>query len=252
MTFGTRRAGALALLLAAIGGTAQAQQVTGAAPDTTGQATVAPGAHRGAFELYGGLGNQSPQLGILGEAPGMSFGIVALRRTAALGAPPAPGQLPRWEWTVDLVPLARTSPPLVSLRGTGRPCPTARLCVEPPDPRPSGVHFPSGSAYGVGITPVGVTRRFRRGSMASPFVGVNGGALYFDRHAPTTKSSRFNFTASAELGLRIGEVDEPGLTIAYRFHHISNAGTAGENPGLASHLITLGVHRPRRAGNRRG
>lgn len=251
MTFGTRRAGALALLLALGGGAAHGQQAGGAEGGAGGTA-VPDGTHRGAFELFGGIGNQSPQLGILGETPGMSFGILALRRTRALGAPPPAGQLPKWEWTVDLVPLARTSPPLVSLRGTGRPCPTARLCVEPPDPRPSGVHFPAGSAYGVGITPIGVTRRFRRGSMASPFVGVNGGALYFDRHAPTTKSSRFNFTASAELGLRVGELDEAGLTIAYRFHHISNAGTAGENPGLASHVITLGVHRPRRAGKRRG
>lgn len=199
----------------------------------------------GAFEMWAGGANNSPQLGILGEAPGMRFGVVAFRWSSALRPPVADGALPSLEWTMDFVPMARMSPPLRSLRGTGQPCTTASLCVAPPDPRDRETWFPTGSPYGVGIAPVGVVKRFRTASRLSPFLAVTGGALLFDQRVPTTQASQFNFTASAEAGLRFGPPTERGITLTYRFHHISNAGTAGENPGLASHLITVGVHRPR-------
>ncbi len=200
----------------------------------------------GAFEVWGGLARNSPQWGLLGETPDMRLGLVALRWTRPLGDAPHAGQLPALELTFDIVPLARISPSLVSLRGTGQPCLTAALCVLRPVQTGGSALFPPGSPFGFGITPIGFTRRFARASQVSPFIGANGGVLWFDRAAPTTKAARFNFTASAEVGLRFGPVDEAGLTLSYRFHHISNAGTAGENPGLASHLISIGIHRPRR------
>jgi hypothetical protein len=176
----------------------------------------------------------------------MRFGLLTLRWSRELGRRAAADELPALEWNVDLVPLARLSPSLVSLRGTGAPCRTAALCVLAPPPSDANGLFPPGAPFGFGFAPVGFTRRFNRRGPVSPFVGVNGGALFFDERVPTTKASRFNFTASAELGLRFGPPGESGITVAYRFHHISNAGTAGENPGLASHLITVGVQRPRR------
>lgn len=245
----------LALALAAVGPSPLAAQApaesttaSGAGNEGTPTASTPSGrrAHRGGLEAWGGISHRSPQWGVLGETPGMSFGLIALRHSRVAGAAPAPGELPTWEWTVDLIPLALMSPPLISLRGTGVPCVNAVLCVEVP-PGATGERFPPGSAYGFGIAPLGVVRRFARERLVSPFVAVTGGALIFDRHAPTTKAARFNFTASAELGLRLGPPDESAFTLSYRFHHISNAGTAGENPGLASHLITLGLHRPLRA-----
>lgn len=199
----------------------------------------------GGWEVWGGFGARSPQWGILGETPDMRFGQLALRWTRALGESVRADELPRLEWSVDIVPLAMLSTPLVSLRGTGVPCHRAALCVLPHGEEEEGEAFPPGSPYGVGITPLGLTRRFNRAAKVSPWLGINGGALYFSDRVPTTKAARFNFTASAEFGLRFGRPAEQGLTIAYRFHHISNASTAGENPGVASHLITVGLHRPR-------
>lgn len=219
---------------------APAQQDTRSPRQPPTQAT------RGAFEIWGGLASNSPQWGLLGETPDMRLGLVALRWTRPLGAAAPNGQLPALELTFDLVPIARLSPSLISLRGTGQPCLTAALCVLRPVESGGSSLFPPGSPFGFGITPVGLTRRFARTSHVSPFVGVNGGVLWFDRAAPTTKAARLNFTASAELGVRFGPVDEAGLTLSYRFHHLSNAGTAGENPGLASHLLVIGIHRPRR------
>lgn len=199
----------------------------------------------GAFELWAGLSNESPQWGILGETPGMRFGMLALRWTRALGAPVEANVLPATEWTVDLIPLARMSPPLTSLTGSGLSCPRASLCVAPQDPADQQGYFPPGSPLAVGIAPLGVTRRFFRMSRASPFVGVNGGMLVFTERVPTSRASRANFTASAEIGVRFGPPAEPAITLSYRFHHISNAGVVTENPGLASHLIAVGLHRPR-------
>lgn len=202
------------------------------------------------FELWGGVATASPQWGLLGETPGMSLGLIALRWSRPLGDIASTATAGRWEWHADLVPVARMSAPLVSLRGTGFPCTTATLCVLAPDPAVRADWFPPGSPWGVGFAPLGITRRFASRGRVAPFLGVTGGALLFSERVPTTKAARFNFTASAEAGVRLGPPGEPGLTVAYRFHHLSNAGTAGENPGLASHLITVGVHRPRRSPER--
>lgn len=209
------------------------------------QAEPAPLRQVGALEAWAGLSNDSPQWGILGETPGMRFGMVTLRWTRALGTPVDANTLPMTEWTVDLIPLARMSPPLTSLDGTGLSCARASLCVAPQDPADAQGYFPPGSPLAFGFAPLGVTRRFRRTSRASPFVGVNGGMLFFGERVPTSRAARVNFTASAEVGVRFGPPAEPSITLSYRFHHISNAGTVEENPGLASHLIAVGLHRPR-------
>jgi hypothetical protein len=211
------------------------------APLPAQSAGVAPS---GAFEVWGGLGSHSPQWGLLGDAPAMNLGLIAVRWSHALGAHRPAGQLPALEFNVDVIPYARMSPPLVSLRGTGQPCRTASLCVLRPPSGQTGF-FPEGSPAGFGLNAFGLTRRFFRDRRISPFVGATAGGLWFDQHVPTTRSSQFNFTASTELGLRVGPVDEPSFTFTYRFHHLSNGGTAGENPGLASHLFTVGIHRPR-------
>jgi len=230
--------GALALLVAVAPTRANSQRRT---------ERPAPGVERsllGGLELWGGLSGRSQQWGVLGETPDMSIGILALRWSRAIGARPADGELSKYEWTVDLIPLARLSPSLVSLRGSNVPC-NASLCVVRPDPSAGADRFPPGSPVGLGITPLGLTRRFGRASRVSPFVGVAGGFLWFDERVPTTQASAFNFTASAELGLRLGPPRGAGVTVAYRFHHLSNAGMVGENPGVASHVITVGIHRPR-------
>lgn len=197
------------------------------------------------FELWGGIATGSPSWGVFGEAPGMNFGVLGLRFARAFGAPAhdaasgAPGGVPArvTEWHFDLVPLAMLSTPYRSLRGTGVTCPRRALCVAPLSE--DEALFPSGSAYGFGVNPFGITTRFRNDRMLSPSLGMTVGGILFDRQVPTSGASEANFTAAIEAGLRIGTPGERGVAIAYRFHHISNGGTASENPGVASHLFTL-------------
>ena len=166
--------------------------------------------HPRTVELWGGLASNSPRWGLLGASPQMNLGVVAVRFAQVVGAP----------------------------------CPNADLCVFPQTDQ-SGQRFPNGSALGFGINAAGLTARFRPDRNVSPTVGFAVGALYFDRSVPTTRATRFNFTASGEAGLRIGPPDGRGVTVTYRFHHLSNAGTSEENPGVASHLVTLGFRFPR-------
>jgi hypothetical protein len=175
----------------------------------------------------------------------MNFGVLGLRFARELSArvrspgstamPAVPSRIT--EWHFDLVPLAVLSTPYRSLRGTGVPCPRRALCVAPLTD--DAALFPSGSAYGLGANPLGITTRFRNDRRLSPSIGMTVGGILFDRQVPTTGASKANFTAAIEAGLRIGTSEERGVALAYRFHHISNGGTAAENPGVASHLITL-------------
>ncbi|MDH5234756.1 MAG: acyloxyacyl hydrolase [Gemmatimonadota bacterium] len=195
--------------------------------------------HRG-LEVWGGLASNSPRWGLLGASPEMNLGILAVRISHPLGWHANAAEGARFEYTFDLVPVALLSRPYTSARGLGVPCPGADLCVLPQDD--GGRLFPSGSAYGFGFNPAGITARFRRARTVAPTVGMAVGALFFDRRVPTTRATRFNFTASGEAGLRIGGPDRPAVTLTYRFHHLSNAGTSRENPGVASHLLTVGFH----------
>lgn len=193
-------------------------------------------------EVWGGIANGSPRWGVLGQVPGMNFGVMGVRVVRPLGDP-SPQATRVTAFTIDLIPLAMTSPPYRSLRGTGVPCAKGRLCVAPQLLEIQG--FPAGSAYGFGLSPVGLTTRWRARSSASPWVGASAGALYFDRRIPTSQGARFNFTAALEAGVRFGAPGTRGIGIFYRLHHISNASTARENPGLASHVFGIGIHDPR-------
>lgn len=216
---------------------------TAAFPLVAQQSADTAAAERGArraVEVWGGLASNSPRWGLLGASPEMNFGLLAVRFVRPVGPPPRRAGAPTFEFMVDLIPVAMLSTPYRSARGTGLSCPNASLCVLPQTDS-SGRLFPSGSSFGLGFNPAGLTARFRGDRTVSPSVGVVVGGLLFDRAVPTTRATRFNFTASAEFGVRIGPPDRQGITLMYRFHHLSNAGTSPENPGVASHLFTAGL-----------
>jgi hypothetical protein len=136
------------------------------------------------------------------------------------------------------VPAAVFSPPLPTAEGTRS---TSARCVDRQcELTPFQRTFPPGSAFGAGVSPIGLTWLFRRESRVRPTLATTGGLLWTDREIPTTAATRFNFTATVEAGLRtaIGRTYE--LTTTYRFHHLSNAGFA-ENIALASQLFSVGL-----------
>jgi hypothetical protein len=102
------------------------------------------------------------------------------------------------------------------------------------------------SVAGAGISPIGLQFYTLPVGAARFFAGGSAGGIWFAREMPVAYARRFNFAlqagAGAELVSRGGHV----LVIGYKFHHLSNAGTAPANPGLDGHVFYLGAMRRRR------
>jgi len=194
-------------------------------------------------EYWGGLARNSPRWGVLGDSPSMDLALFGIRFERTAGGLKFVGSTTSTTWHFDLIPVALISIPY--LRGD-------RDCEEgfPCDVRPrTGVPpFSSGAVLGMGINPIGLTKRYRQRSVISPSVGVTAGALLFDRKVPTMRSNAFNFTVAAEIGLRIARPEQTGVALTYRLHHLSNGGLGRENPAVMSHLVTIGLVSPVRRG----
>jgi len=73
-----------------------------------------------------------------------------------------------------------------------------------------------------------------------PYVFAGGGILYVDLGLPTM-GSRLNFSYQGGTGLQYFIRKNTAVSLEYRYHHISNAGTATPNEPLNSSKILLGL-----------
>jgi lipid A 3-O-deacylase len=74
----------------------------------------------------------------------------------------------------------------------------------------------------------------------APYVFAGGGVLYVDLGLPTM-GSRLDFSYQGGTGVQYFIRKDVALSLEYRYHHISNAGTATPNEPLNSSKILLGV-----------
>jgi hypothetical protein len=154
------------------------------------------------------------------EAEDRKFFIAALRYGRTLAA----NNSLALQYTIDAVPVAVATGVIVS-RTTS----------------PTGVDtFRRETAYGAGITPIGLQLDFANGSKIHPFVHVNGGLLYFNKEVPIEDSGHFAFVGEAGGGVRIFTSKRRAVSIGVRFHHISNGDTSGSNRGLNQFVIYAG------------
>jgi hypothetical protein len=73
-----------------------------------------------------------------------------------------------------------------------------------------------------------------------PYVFAGGGVLYVDLGLPTM-GSRLDFTYGGGTGLQYLFRKDMAVSAEYRYHHISNAGTAEPNEPLNSSKILFGI-----------
>lgn len=73
-----------------------------------------------------------------------------------------------------------------------------------------------------------------------PYVEVAGGVLVSDRPVPG-ETTRVNFTAHVEAGVRLAVSERYGIVVGYRIEHASNGGRIRRNPGLNSHGPVVGL-----------
>jgi hypothetical protein len=154
------------------------------------------------------------------EAEDRKFFIAALRYGSTLAA----NDSLALQYTIDAVPVAVATGVIVS-RTTS----------------PTGVDtFRRETAYGAGLTPIGLQLDFANGAKVHPFVHVNGGFLYFNKEVPIEDSGHFAFVGEAGGGVRIFTSERRAVNIGVRFHHISNGDTSGSNRGLNQFVIYAG------------
>jgi hypothetical protein len=154
------------------------------------------------------------------EAEDRKFFIAGLRYGRTLAA----NNSLALQYTIDAVPIAIATGTIVS-RTTSA----------------SGVDtFQRETAYGAGITPLGLQLDFANGSKVHPFAHVNGGFLYFNKSMPIEDSGQFQFVGEAGGGVRIFTSERRAVNIGVKFHHISNGDRHGSNRGLNNFVIYAG------------
>lgn len=100
--------------------------------------------------------------------------------------------------------------------------------------------FQRETAYGAGLTPIGLQVDFANGSKVHPFAHINGGFLYFNKSMPIEDSGQFQFVGEFGGGVRIFTSERRAVNIGVRFHHISNGDRHGSNRGLNNFVIYAG------------
>ena len=164
-----------------------------------------------ATTIFGGLRDD--------EADDRKFVIAAFRYGRTLAA----NDSLALQYTLDAVPLALATGTIVS-----------RTTV-------AGVTtFNRETAYGAGVTPLGLQLDFANGRKVHPFVHLNGGLRYFNKDVPIEDSGQFAFVGEAGGGVRIFTSERRAVNIGVRFHHISNGDTSGSNRGLNQFVIYAG------------
>lgn len=96
----------------------------------------------------------------------------------------------------------------------------------------------NGTAYGLGLTPVGLKWNFATPRRVVPYVELEGGLLFSNTKVPPG-TSKVNFTPSGAFGLHFPR-SKFNWSAEVRFMHISNAGLATPNPGINTIQVRLG------------
>lgn len=164
-----------------------------------------------ATTIFGGLRDD--------EADERKFFIAAFRYGRTLAA----NDSLALQYTLDAIPVALATGTIVSRTTTG------------------GVTtFQRETAYGGGVTPLGLQLDFANGAKVHPFVHVNGGLLWFNKSVPIEDAGKLALVGEAGGGIRIFTSERRAVNIGVRFHHISNGDRHGANRGLNNFVIYAG------------
>lgn len=226
-----------------------------AAPDTNGDATTAAAFNRPALTVptasvlnsnasaqddspyrlkrgdneYGGWGgiafNATTIFGGLrdDEADDRKFVIAAFRYGRTLAA----NKDFALQYTLDAIPLAVA---------TGNIAETTTVVT----PTGTVTTHRRETAYGAGLTPLGLQLDFANSSKVHPFVHIGGGFLVFNKAVPLPDAGQFAYVGEGSAGLRVFTSDRRAWSFGVRLHHISNGDSSGSNRGLNQFIFFAG------------
>lgn len=92
---------------------------------------------------------------------------------------------------------------------------------------------------GEAISPVGFQWNFLPRNKLQPFFIGHGGYIYSTQPIPVQFAGSFNFTFDLGAGFELYRSKTRSIRAEYRFHHISNHGTANQNPGIDNGLFQV-------------
>ena len=92
-----------------------------------------------------------------------------------------------------------------------------------------------------GVMGIGARYHFFDNRSWTPYALLSAGLGWTSLDIPEIDRV-FNFQVAYGGGVRQITRQGPGLLVEFRNHHISNAGTAGENIGINSAMVVAGVH----------
>ena len=95
---------------------------------------------------------------------------------------------------------------------------------------------------GFGFSPIGfgIKKQVRQNFGLS--LSTAGGFMLIDERFPTDKGRRLNYTFELSPKIYLEIHPSFSLYVEYKFHHISNAQTGSENPGIDSNFILFSTH----------
>lgn len=174
------------------------------------------------FGFWGGLGFKATT--IFGglhedEARDRRFFIAAFRYGRTLTA----NKHVALQYTLDAIPVAVATGDIVQSTTVG-----------------TVTTFRRETAYGAGVTPLGLQLDFANRSHIKPFMHINGGLLVFNKSVPLPDAGKFAYVGEAGGGLRIFTSERRAVSLGVRFHHISNGDRQGANRGMNQFLIYAG------------
>lgn len=92
---------------------------------------------------------------------------------------------------------------------------------------------------GEAISPIGMQWNFLPRRRTQMIVDGHGGYMYSTKEIPITGAGSFNFTFDIGAGFEIYRSKASSIRTEYRYHHISNHGTAFANPGIDNGLLQI-------------
>jgi len=89
------------------------------------------------------------------------------------------------------------------------------------------------------MSPVGMQWNFMPMRKIQLLVDGHGGYMYSSQAIPIDNAGSFNFTFDIGAGFEVFRSKTKSIRAEYRYHHISNHGTADLNPGIDNGLFQV-------------
>jgi hypothetical protein len=100
-----------------------------------------------------------------------------------------------------------------------------------------------GPVAGFGISPLGVEAQARLGRRWRGYGAGDAGVVWFTREVPVAYARALNYTLEFGGGVLWQYCPRQSLRVGYKFHHVSNAFTATQNPGIDAAVFLVGMER---------